>query len=264
MFDYINSLDKPLAIEVMESSIEIDRIISDYITESSLLLCVEAEDEAAQQQVGGSKFIATIHKIVEKIKSIVNKMIETLKDIFVREDMSAEQYFEDPNVRIQLQQDYAKMQAEIEEERLKGRKFVQMISKGLHVDDHAVAAFCDKAANIGSKYGKVIITGTAAFALGKICAKKAKNASDEAAADEKTLDKIIQEEAKKKKYEWQDKKQAEKFKNHPNILKGVQSATKVERQAAQVMGGIAKLTTKYVGNTIQLGAEIRKAQGKLG
>ena len=266
MFEYINSLDKPITIEVMESSIEIDRIISDYITESSLLplldVYLESEDEAAQ--AGRSKFSAAIHKIVEKIKSIVNKMIESFKDIFAREDITADQYFDDPNVKIQLNQDFVKMQAEIEEEQLKGRKYIQMISKGLHVDDHLVAAFVDKAANIGTKYGKYIITGGAAFIAAKKFSDSAKKSKDDLVYNEKLLDKTLVAESKKIKRMRTDAKQQEKLKNHPNILKGVQGATSLERQAMDILGGLGKLTTKSAGNAMKLYSYMANAKNKLG
>ena len=61
--------------------------------------------------------------------------------------------------------DVKKIQEQIDDEVLKGRKLIQAISSATGVDDKTVANFCDKAPNVAKHVGKFVLPVAAAWGI---------------------------------------------------------------------------------------------------
>ena len=262
MSEFINQLSQESAIMVLESDIEIDRAISDYMTESSMMSIVDVyvESEEALGKAEESKFKAFINKLIETIKRLAKKVSDGFKNIFVKDNLTAEDYFNDPNVRIEINKDFKKIADELEEEMFKGRKYVQAISKGTGVDDRAIANFCDNAANFGIKEGKYITTGVSIMALSRYYRKRLPSFAKNLEYDYKALDKAVEERIRKNRYAAEDMGISTKYGNKPVRKAVVEDAVKLRRQASSLCSAMGRLFTKYCSISNELQVEVNKAK----
>lgn len=265
MYDFINLLSKEASVSVLESEIEIDRAISNYMTESDMMSIIDVytESEESRDEAERSKFSQVIKRIIDAVKKLAIKVAEGFKDIFIRDDMTADDYFSDPNVRIKINQDMEAMAKEIEDEVIKGRKIVQAISKGTGVDDHVVANFCDRAANIGTKEGKYVITGAACMAIGRKMRSKSRKMFNDLDADGRLLDKAVNAKIKEMKRDAEDARINAKYAGKPKRKAAVAGAVHIRRQASEVYSSLGKLVSKYFGLNMELQRNIRAAKKNL-
>lgn len=264
MNEFINQLSQESAIMVLESDIEIKRAISDYMTESSMMSLVDVymESEDARGKAEENKFTAFINKLIEVIKKLVHNISEGFKDIFVRDNMTADDYFANPDVQIAISKDFKKMADEIEDEIIKGRKIVQGISKGTGIDDHTVAVYCDNAANFAMKEGKYIIAGVSAMALSRYFKKKVSSISKDLEYDYKALDKAVNEKIKEDQLAADNMKIADKYADK-SVRKTVSSAAvNIRRQTTSVCAAMNKLFVKFCALSNELNGEIRRAKNR--
>ena len=264
MNEFINQLSQESAIMVLESDIEIDRAISDYMTESSMISIIDVytESDEARGKAEENKFKAFIDKLIGVIKKLVHNISEGFKDIFVRDNMTADEYFANPDVQIAISKDFKKMADEIEDEIIKGRKIVQAISKGTGVDDHTVAAYCDNAANFAIDNGKYVITGVSAMALSRYFKKKVIGISKDLEYDYKALDKAVNEKIREDNFAADNMKIADKYADKPVRKTVLSAAANVRRQASAVCSSMNKYFVKYCALSSELSGEIRRAKNR--
>lgn len=264
MNEFINQLSRESAIMVLESDIEIDRAISDYMTESSMISIIDVytESEEARGKAEENKFKAFIDKLIGVIKKLAHNISEGFKDIFVRDNMTADEYFANPDVQIAISKDFKKMADEIEDEIIKGRKIVQAISKGTGVDDHIVAAYCDNAANFAIDNGKYVITGVSAMALSRYFKKKVIGISKDLEYDYKALDKAVNEKIREDNFAADNMKIADKYADKPVRKTVLSAAANVRKQASAVCSSMNKYFVKYCALSSELSGEIRRAKNR--
>jgi len=160
--------DKEIDIEFLEYKIEIDKLLNDYLIESNILslgIYTEDENETVPEQKQ-SKFGAFISRIADAIMNALKNLANAVASLFGSKDHIDTQSFLKSNAGKEIYTvDIEKINKECDDKILEGRKMIQAISKGTHIDDHVVAKYVDGAANFASKYGKAVITSAAALAV---------------------------------------------------------------------------------------------------
>ena len=264
MNEFINQLSQESAIMVLESDIEIDRAISDYMTESSMMSLVDVyvESDEARGKAEENKFKAFINKLISVIKKLAHNISEGFKDIFVRDNMTADDYFANPDVQIAISKDFKKMADEIEDEIIKGRKYVQAISKGTGIDDHTVATYCDNAANFAMREGKYVIAGVSAMALSRYFKKKVSSISKDLEYDYNALDKAVNDKIREDRYAADNMKITDKYADKSVRKTVFSAAANVRKQASSVCSAMNRLFVKYCALSNELNGEIRRAKNR--
>ena len=264
MNEFINQLSQESAIMVLESDIEIDRAISDYMTESSMMSLVDVymESDEARGKAEENKFKAFINKLISVIKKLAHNISEGFKDIFVRDNMTADDYFANPDVQIAISKDFKKMADEIEDEIIKGRKYVQAISKGTGIDDHTIAAYCDNAANFAIEEGKYVIAGASAMALSRYFKKRVSSISKDLEYDYNALDKAVNEKIREDRYAADNMKITDKYADKSVRKTVFSAAANVRKQASSVCSAMNRLFVKYCALSNELNGEIRRAKNR--
>jgi hypothetical protein len=264
MNEFINQLSQESAIMVLESDIAIDRAISDYMTESSMMSLVDVymESDEARGKAEENKFKAFINKLISVIKKLAHNISEGFKDIFVRDNMTADDYFANPDVQIAISKDFKKMADEIEDEIIKGRKYVQAISKGTGIDDHTIAAYCDNAANFAMEEGKYVIAGASAMALSRYFKKRVSSISKDLEYDYNALDKAVNEKIREDRYAADNMKITDKYADKSVRKTVFSAAANVRKQASSVCSAMNRLFVKYCALSNELNGEIRRAKNR--
>lgn len=228
IFFYENEYDYKFDILMREFQIDMMQINDEYIYESQIydlsLTMFESENPPSEN---GSKFLSVIRKIFMRIKRFIADFISMIEDVLTggKKNVTPEEYFEDPNVKVQMEGDINKINAIVDDEILKGRKFVQALSRGTNIDDKIIANWVDSGAQKLNDYGKpLLLAAGAAFTYAKLFKKRNKER-------EERINKIFQaaENIKNPKLQkaamsilnhisWLNNKSIQKQKEHVGIL----------------------------------------------
>lgn len=173
--EYECQMEKDFDIMKRQHDIDIDHFYNDYKLESTLAEIngsVFTEAEASSDKKENSKFVTFVKRIVASIQKFISDGLEMVQNMFSKkEHLDPETFMKSQTGQIMLEYDVKKVQKQVEDEVLKGRKIVQLISKATKVDDKMVADFVDGAAKGIQKYGKVAIKTTVAFGMYKTMSK---------------------------------------------------------------------------------------------
>ena len=169
--DFNNICNKDIDIEFLETKIEIERSLNDFLTEAEILslnIFTEAEAPAVDNQKENG-FIAFIKRISEAIVNALKNLGTAIATTFGGgERMDTKDFLNSDIGKTLYNTDIHKINEECDAKILQGRKMVQAISNGTGVDDKTIANYVDGAANFLSHTGPVLLsTGIAVAAIPK-------------------------------------------------------------------------------------------------
>lgn len=194
-------------ILMKEYQLDINIMHNNYAIESGLYT-IESEymeAETTPDDVKESKgFFKFIGDLIRRFIKLIGDFFAMIKEAILgpSRNVTAEEYFNDPTVQVKLNHDVDELHKVAEEELLKGRKIVQAISKGTHIDDHIIADWIDTSSRkldnikplaiaVGTLYGR-------RFAYNKFYAKRTEEMKElEKKCKDKTLDKKQRDQYKK-------------------------------------------------------------------
>lgn len=198
-------------ILMREYQLDINILKNKYEIDSGLIMFESVYTEAETTPEETAKNKKESKGFFEFIGDLIKRFIKLLADfaVMVKEavlgpskNLTPEEYFEDPSVQVKLNHDIEELHRVAEEETLKGRKIVQAISKGTHIDDHVIADWIDTSSRrmknvkplavaVGVLFGK-------RFVYNKFFGKKTEEMKElEKLSKDKTLDKKQRDQCKK-------------------------------------------------------------------
>ena len=158
-----SSFERDYVILEKSFDIEFDKIINNYMTESALLAL---EEDETFLEAAGNKFSEAVHKIISAISNFINSFIEMVENAFSnKEHITGDDFVNSKTGQLAFNADAKKIQAQIDDEVLKGRKIIQAISSKTGIDDKTVAEFCDTAFDVGKSVGKFVLPVAAAWGI---------------------------------------------------------------------------------------------------
>lgn len=158
-----SSFERDYTILEKSFDIEFDKIINNYTAESALLAL---EEDETFLEAADNKFSEAVHKIVDTIVNFINNFIEMIENAFSnKKHITGDDFINSKTGQLTFNADVKKIQEQIDDEVLKGRKLIQAISSATGVDDKTVANFCDKAPNVAKHVGKFVLPVAAAWGI---------------------------------------------------------------------------------------------------
>ena len=158
-----SSFERDYTILEKSFDIEFDKIINNYTAESALLTL---EEDETFLEAAGNKFSDAVHKIIDTIVNFINSFIEMIENAFSnKKHITGDDFINSKTGQLTFNADAKKIQAQIDDEVLKGRKIIQAISSKTGIDDKTVADFCDKALDVGKNVGKFALPVAAAWGV---------------------------------------------------------------------------------------------------
>ena len=158
-----SSFERDYAILEKSFDIEFDKIMNNYTAESALLTL---EEDETFLEAAGNKFSDAVHTIINTISNFINSFIEMVENAFSnKEHITGNDFANSKTGQLAFNADVKKIQAQIDEEVLKGRKVIQAISSATGIDDKTVADFCDNALDVGKNVGKFVLPVAAAWGV---------------------------------------------------------------------------------------------------
>lgn len=228
IFFYENEYDYKFDILMREFQIDMMQINDEYIYESQIydlsLTMFESENPPSEN---GSKFLSAIRKIFMRIKRFITDFISMIDDVLTggKKNITPEEYFEDPNVKVQIEGDVNKINAIVDDEILKGRKFVQALSRGTNIDDRIIANWVDSGAQKLDKCGKPLLIALGTVLTSALLFKKTNKNRESKIDSLSTVAENIKNPALQKKavrvvnhISWLNNKSIQKQKEHVGIL----------------------------------------------
>lgn len=169
IFNNISS--KEIDIEFLETQIELEKSLNDYLIESDILslgIFTEEENKAANEQKR-SKFGEFIKRITDAIVNALKNLGTAISSAFGGgKHINTQDFLNSDTGKGIYAADIEKINKECDDKILEGRKMIQAISNGTGVDDHTVAKYVDGAANFAANNGTVLLsTGVAIAAIPK-------------------------------------------------------------------------------------------------
>ena len=217
-----SSFERDYAILEKSFDIEFDKIINKYMAESALLAL---EEDETFLEAAGNKFSEAVHKIISAISNFINSFIEMVENAFSnKEHITGDDFVNSKTGQLAFNADAKKIQAQIDDEVLKGRKIIQAISSKTGIDDKTVAEFCDTAFDVGKSVGKFVLPITAAWGVKTFILKSMKNNKDK-------IKQLGEEVAK----ETDPKKQQQKLKVLMKMKKDISTGTKYSTDFVQTL-----------------------------
>lgn len=133
--------------------IDVIRINNKYAMESAF----GTIDDSVAYEAGESQPVSEkkswLKSMAERIGRLIRDFCEMLKNMFSPQDhVNLENYLKSADGKEQFDYDLIGVQNGVDAEIRKGRKLIQAISKGTHVDDKTVETFVDNAAKVVQKY----------------------------------------------------------------------------------------------------------------
>ena len=150
-----------------EFQLDIDRLNDAYIFETELCIVdgfyTESEEDVETKESKG--FFAFVSGLIQRLIRLITDFFTMIKESILgpSKNLTAEEYFEDPGVKVKLDHDIEEMQRVADEELLKGRKFVQAIAKKTNIDDQVIADWVDSSSQKLSKVKGVVMTAGVLF-----------------------------------------------------------------------------------------------------
>jgi hypothetical protein len=268
MQSFATPFEREAYIMYAETDLDIDRAVHDFCNESAILslsIFTEADEEVVKgaEKTSGNKFLDLINRIVQATKRVVTNFITAVRDTFgFRENITAEEYFQSSNAIIRFDEDTRKINAEIHEELLKGRKMIQLVSKGTHIDDHLIAAFVDRCAKIVNKYGGAVIKAGASLVIGKEIQKSIEDNFNIVETTGNELRKKVIKDNKEERYKKKLHEREKKYADSPKKLALSNLAADAERQISQILGTMQKLVSKSANSGTKFFSKMSKFQKK--
>ena len=217
-----SSFERDYTILEKSFDIEFDKIINNYTTESALLTL---EEDETFLEAAGNKFSDAVHKIIDTIVNFINSFIEMIENAFSnKKHITGDDFINSKTGQLAFNADAKKIQAQIDDEVLKGRKIIQAISSKTGIDDKTVAEFCDTAFDVGKSVGKFVLPITAAWGVKTFILKSMKNNKDK-------IKQLGEEVAK----ETDPKKQQQKLKVLMKMKKDISTGTKYSTDFVQTL-----------------------------
>ena len=217
-----SSFERDYTILEKSFDIEFDKIINNYTTESALLTL---EEDGTFLEAAGNKFSDAVHKIIDTIVNFINSFIEMIENAFSnKKHITGDDFINSKTGQLTFNADVKKIQEQIDDEVLKGRKIVQAISSKTGIDDKTVAEFCDTAFDVGKSVGKFVLPITAAWGVKTFILKSMKNNKDR-------IRQLGEEVAK----ETDPKKQKQKMKVLQKLKKDISIGTKYGADFAKTL-----------------------------
>lgn len=182
--EFSMTFETELDVMMESANIDIMRAESDFNKAHSLYILESKKDKNADQPVEPvvsekqkSAFRQTIDKIFETIVRVFKNLVSAFGSLFKSSDsITAEEYFGDPNVQIMLDEDINKISERVDDELRKGKKFLQMLSRGTHIPDKELEKYLNAGGEIlaerGPGFVKLAISGTSALVTRKNVKKK--------------------------------------------------------------------------------------------
>lgn len=130
-----------LEIPFLENALELDLMCFDLHKELAYYECAFLEDGESEEKKG-SKISEKIHKLVEKIRAIIDG-IKNAFNSWSKDKLTADVYMNSETAKIALDYDIEQMKKSIDNEFLATRKVVQKLSKWTGGDPEAIARECD-------------------------------------------------------------------------------------------------------------------------
>lgn len=263
METFVNSVEREMNILCLETELEVDKGIHDFYNESSLSaleIFIESDEESkGAEKSSSNRFIGLIEKIIKAVKRVFSSFISNIKDAFkLNDNITAEDYFKDPNVKIQFTEDVQRINEEIDEEILKGRKIVQKISKGTHMDPRVVADYCDKATNFAGKVAGPAILATTALGIGKVLKKNLSKSLNIIETTGNELRQDVIKDNKNARYDLKRQENEDKYYNSPSKLAIANAGVTAQQQCTAVLGAMEKYFNKAVGGVNKFMAKMYK------
>ena len=161
-----SSFERDYTILEKSFDIEFDKIINNYMAESALLAL---EEDETFLEAAGNKFSDAVHKIIDTIVNFINSFIEMIENAFSnKKHITGDDFINSKTGQLTFNADVKKIQEQIDDEVLKGRKLIQAISSATGVDDKTVANFCDKVPNVAKQVGTFVLPVAAAWGVKRL------------------------------------------------------------------------------------------------
>lgn len=200
------------------------------------IACINAEYDYLyentfyQESMTDNIFTRFIGRICESIIKLFNNFITSVKNLFKRQNhITIDDFINSDVGKIKISKDVEKINAEIDDEIIKGSKLVQSISRGTRVDDHTVNKFLDKVSLLLRSNKDVIITNTVANAVVKSSEKKAEK-------NKKIISDLNEEITKNKE--------------------DIDEESKITIQ--KIMNGLQSLSAEYISNYSEIISQLTK------
>ena len=196
--EYENSLDRDYDILMRRFEIAVERAEAIYTYESAInnSLCSEYMIEAkasandgneSPEDKGPSKltkvknaFANFIEKITTYMKNLLRDVAEMFSNMFNTKDtINLDSYMNSETGKEKFDFDCVDASIKAADEVRKGRKLVQAISRGTHIDDATVEEYVDKASKYVIDHKEMVIAVPLAYALYKKGTKKTKAMAEE-------------------------------------------------------------------------------------
>lgn len=164
--EYFNELDRELDKVCLGFEIQLESAFNDYTYETAILaasngLIVEAEDSGSK-----NAFLAFIEKIIKAVSDFTKSFINMLNNAFSSKDhLDIDAYLKSSTGTMELEYDMAKVQEKVDAEIRKGRKIIQLISKGTGIDDATVEKFVDSCTGFLGNHKKAILSTSAILVI---------------------------------------------------------------------------------------------------
>ena len=166
-----------------------------YITEANKSFIPEEEEkvrEASTPKIEKMKraFKNFISKIVKYMRDLIYDVTEMISNLFKKDDLDYKTYAQSETAKERFDFDCVDVELKVADEVRKGRKMIQAISKGTHIDDATVEHYVDKGANYIMNHKEVVIGVPVAIATIKLASKKTKAAADDIEAAGKDAENV--------------------------------------------------------------------------
>ena len=167
----------------------------EYISEANKSYIPEEEEkvrEASTPKTVKMKnaFKNFISKIVKYIRDLVYDVCEMFSNLFKKDEIDYNAYAQSDMGKERFDFDCVDVELKVADEVRKGRKIIQAISKGTHIDDATVEHYVDSGAKYIMTHKKVIIGVPVALLVLKKASKKAKDVADEVEAAGKDAESV--------------------------------------------------------------------------
>lgn len=154
-------IDTQFLILEKKCELEINEAIHLYLIQSSLQNSTVFQEKAEEKNQSEKDSSGVISKICNAIRNFINAFINMLRNMS-KDDMDEETDMKDymktsKEIKVQYDQDVNAIVDNVSREMVKGRKFIQMISKSTGVDDMTIANYCDLGAKIAIENKKTIV-----------------------------------------------------------------------------------------------------------
>lgn len=273
-----------LSMDSIEKKFELDifRINRDVIFEFGMAEvegCIPEYMTVYYEEAGnsGERKPNIVTRIITAIKKFLHDVGTTISDLFKKDDdvVDIENFLRSQSGTVQLSYDVNAIKEGVDNEILKGRKIIQMISKGTSVPDKVVAEYVDGASNFISKYSKTAGKLVSFVALSKIRKTVSENvfkgweqkvdemqsvntgavfskfSMSQASVDAETdpdYQQYLKDEAKR------IKKAAKRM---SKVASKEEAAKKMEKQKMQVLNAMSKVIHSGAGAIRTVGGEVK-------